>query len=149
MAKQQAGPATAGKYTHIDNLAALMAEIPEESIISRTLYKDAALKVVLFGFAPGQALSEHTAAQAASIQILQGEALLTLDGESKPAGPGTWVQMAPHLRHGVYAKTAVVMLLTMITTKGGAADQAVEVDTAQATDAAGAPAAQRAAGTQP
>jgi hypothetical protein len=44
---------------------ALIEEIPPESIVSRTVYRDKTVKAVLFGFAAGEGLSEHTAAQAA------------------------------------------------------------------------------------
>src|SRR5439155_10024079 len=62
---------------------------PADSIVSRSLYGDDQVKAVLFTFAPGQELSEHTAGSAAIIHILQGEAELTLAGERRPAGPGT------------------------------------------------------------
>lgn len=96
------------------NLEDLIPEIPSDSIVSRTIYKDADFKAVLFGFAPEQALSEHSAAQAAVIHILEGEAVITLDGETHEAHPGTWLHMAPRLRHSVVAKTPLKMLLLMI-----------------------------------
>src|SRR3954447_22218449 len=64
-------------YLLIENLAGLIDTIKPNSIISRTFYKDDHLKAILFGFDTGQELSEHTASQAAIIQILQGEAAVT------------------------------------------------------------------------
>jgi quercetin dioxygenase-like cupin family protein len=91
-----------------------LPEIPADSIVSRTLHTDAQVKVVLFGFAAGQELSEHTASMPAIIHILQGEGTLTLGGDVRPAGPGTWVHMPAGLPHALVAKTPVVMLLTML-----------------------------------
>ena len=46
-------------------------EPPGDSIISRTVFQDDQLKVVLFGFGEGQELSEHTAAKPAMLRTLQ------------------------------------------------------------------------------
>src|SRR3972149_6584847 len=57
-------------YAFFENLASEIPEIPPDSIISRTIYGDEQVKVVLFGFAQGQELSEHTASQAALLPPL-------------------------------------------------------------------------------
>lgn len=101
-------------YTHIEDLAALLAEIPADSIISRTFHEDEHSKSILFGFAPGQVLSEHTAAKPAVLHFLTGQARLTLGSDEKAAGPGTWVHMPPHLPHSVFAETEVHMLLVLL-----------------------------------
>lgn len=101
-------------YTYIVDLVDQLPDIPEDSIVSRTIYSDKVLKGVLFGFAPGEELSEHTSTKVATIQILQGEAELTLGEDAMMAGPGTWVHMPPNLPHSILAKTKVVMLLTMV-----------------------------------
>ena len=110
-------------YTYVPNVCKLLVDIPADSIMSRTLYTDEHVKAVLFGFAPGQELSEHTASQPAILHILEGEADLTLGGDSAKASPGTWVYMPPHLRHSIVAKTPVRMLLLLLKTSSpGARD---------------------------
>lgn len=104
-------------YGIVENLAALLPEIPAESIVSRKVYSDDLLKVTLFGFAAGEALTEHTAAFPATLHFLSGEATLTLGNDTFEAQAGTWVQMPAHLPHSVLAKTAVTMLLTLTVTK--------------------------------
>ena len=99
-------------YTHIVDLAK-EAEPPEDGILTRTLFNDDDLKAVLFGFGPGQELSEHTASMPAILHILQGEATLTLGEDTVEAKPGTWIHMAPELKHSVQAMTPVVMLLLL------------------------------------
>jgi quercetin dioxygenase-like cupin family protein len=103
-------------HTFFPDLAREMSEVPGESIVSRTLYGDDLLKATLFGFAPGQELSEHTASMPAVIHILEGRARLTLGGEERQAGPGTWVHMPAWLKHSVHAETRVVMLLLLLKT---------------------------------
>ena len=98
----------------IDDLLTQLPEIPPDSIVSRTFYSDDRLKAILFGFAAGQELSEHTAARPAILHFLQGQARLTLGGHATTAGPGAWAHMQPHLPHSIYAETTVVMLLIMV-----------------------------------
>ena len=101
----------------VENLAALLPDIPAESIVSRKVYSNDLLKVTLFGFAAGEELTEHTAAFPATLHFLSGEATLTLGEDTVEARAGTWVQMPAHLPHSVLAKTAVTMLLTLTVTK--------------------------------
>jgi quercetin dioxygenase-like cupin family protein len=90
------------------------ARVPEKGILSQTLQDGDGTKVVLFGFAPEQELSAHTAPYPATITILKGEALLKLGSDERQAAEGTFVYMPAYLEHGIQAKTEVVMLLTMI-----------------------------------
>jgi quercetin dioxygenase-like cupin family protein len=101
-------------FTYINDLLAQLPDIPPDSIVSRTFYSDQSLKAILFGFAAGQELSEHTAARPAILHFLQGEARLTLGDHETTAGPGTWVHMPPHLSHSICAETTVVMLLYLV-----------------------------------
>src|SRR5262245_26601570 len=100
-------------YLHIPDVAGEV-QPPDKGILSRTLPNGDRLKAVLFGFAPGEELSEHTASMPAVLHFLQGQARLTLDADTVEAGPGTWVQMPKGMRHSIQAKTPVVMLLLLL-----------------------------------
>jgi quercetin dioxygenase-like cupin family protein len=100
-------------HTFVPDLAGLLHDIAPDSIVSRTFYQDDQVKAILFGFAPGQELSEHTAAVPAAIQIVQGEATVTLGSDTYEAGPGAWAHMDARLPHSITAKTTVIMLLWM------------------------------------
>lgn len=100
-------------YTYISDLLTQIPDIPPDSIVSRTFYQDEQMKAILFGFAAGQELSEHTASQPAVLHILQGKADLTLGDDSIEAETGAWVHMPPRLPHSLYAKTPVLMLLLL------------------------------------
>lgn len=88
--------------------------IPDNGTLSRTIYQDAQVKVVLFGFAAGQELSEHTASVPAIMHFLEGEAVVGLGDERRTLKSGDWVHMAAGLTHSVAAATPVVMLLTLL-----------------------------------
>ncbi len=103
-------------YAFIADLMATMPQIPDDTIISRTVHSDDDVKAVLFGFAAGQELSEHTASMPATLVFLQGEADLTLGEDAQSARAGTWVHMPPNLSHSIVARTPVVMLLLLFRT---------------------------------
>lgn len=101
-------------YFHLPDIQAQLPDIPPDTIVSRTYFSDGQLKAILFGFAPGQELSEHTASRPAILHFLKGEAALVLGGEAQRAAPGTWVYMQPRLPHSVKAETELVMLLYLL-----------------------------------
>lgn len=105
---------TGQEYLLVEDLVGLIDSIQPDSIVSRTFYKGDRLKAIVFGFDTGQELSEHTSSQLAIIQILQGEATVTLGGDSYELGSGSWIQMEPRLKHSIFAKTPVIMLLLML-----------------------------------
>jgi len=102
-------------YTYFADLAKEV-EPPVDGILSRTLHQDEQVKVVLFGFGAGQELSEHTASKPAIIQMIRGEAQLTMGDDTIAAKPGAWIYMPPNLKHSVHAQTPVVMLLLLMKT---------------------------------
>lgn len=104
-------------YTLVHDLTALI-DIQPDSIVSRTFCKGDRMKGVLFGFDAGQELSEHTSTQAAVIQIVEGEATLTLGDDRHDLTAGAWIHMPPRLKHSVHATTPLIMLLVMFSTEG-------------------------------
>ncbi len=82
-------------------------------IVSRTLLRTANSRVVLFGFAEGQELTEHTSTQYAIIQILSGECEFSLAGKPHLAKAGALIYMPPNLPHAVRATKQFSMLLTL------------------------------------
>ncbi len=99
--------------TALHDLAAQVV-IPTDGTLSRTLFQDAQVKAVLFAFAPGQELSEHTASTAAILHFVQGEAQVTLGATVIAACPNTWIHMPPQQPHSIVATTPVVMLLLLL-----------------------------------
>lgn len=93
---------------------AKQVDIPPDGILSRTLYSDERVKVIVFGFDAGQELSEHTASMPAILSIVQGEARLTLGSDTLDAGAGFLAHMPAQLPHSVQAKTKLVMLLLLL-----------------------------------
>ena len=100
-------------YTFFESLQET-TNVPQDGILSRTLLDNESLRLVLFHFAEGQELSEHTAAMPAVIQIVSGEARITLGTAVHDAQAGAFAYMPAHLKHAIYAKTTLVMLLQLL-----------------------------------
>lgn len=100
-------------YTLVNNLN-LEIEPPVNGTLSRTIHQDDRLKAVLFGFAAGQELSEHTASTPAIMHFLKGEADVVLGQDTVTASAGTWIHMPARLPHSILAKTPVCMLLLLL-----------------------------------
>lgn len=83
-------------------------------IVSRTILNAAHSRTILFGFAEGQELSEHTSTQHALIQIISGECEFSLDGKVHTLKAGAFLHMPPNLRHAVQARQPFSMLLTLV-----------------------------------
>jgi quercetin dioxygenase-like cupin family protein len=101
-------------FVYLPDLLTTLGDLPPDSILSRTVHQDARCRVILFGFTPGQELSEHTASKPAILHILRGEGTLTLGGERRAFEAGAWAYMQPNLPHSIHADSPVVMLLTML-----------------------------------
>jgi len=99
---------------HVTTDLAAEIQVPAKGILSHTLFNDDAVKVILFGFAPDQELTAHTAPMPATIQILSGNAEITLGTDVVQAGPGCLIHMQSQLVHGIVAKSPLLMLLTLI-----------------------------------
>jgi quercetin dioxygenase-like cupin family protein len=89
-------------------------EPPAKGILSRTLYNFEEVKAVIFGFAEGEELSEHTASMPAILHFLSGVLKLTLGDDVVDGTSATWVYMPAGLRHSIQAKTPVVMLSLLL-----------------------------------
>ncbi len=87
---------------------------PDSGKHSVILSDDAHAKVVVLAFAAGHGLAQHVAPLPAIIQIIHGEAALTVGEETVAGKQGTWIHMAPKTPHSVQAQTPVVMLLTLL-----------------------------------
>jgi len=84
------------------------------SVVSRIVLKRAAGNVTLFAFDAGQELSEHTAPYDALVQVLDGEAEVTIAGQPHRLRAGELILMPANRPHAVRAPARFKMLLTMI-----------------------------------
>lgn len=95
------------------DLAGLVA-YQEGSVVSRTLVEAKSGTITLFAFDEGQALSEHTAPFDALVQVLDGEALVTVAGRQSRVAAGQALLLPAGRPHALRAPVRFKMVLTMI-----------------------------------
>ena len=95
------------------NLAGLV-NIEPGKIISRTFVQRPEVTVTLFSFGAGEGVSTHSAPGDAIVQILEGEAKITIGGNPLIAKTGDIVVMPANIPHAVDAEQDFKMLLTVI-----------------------------------
>jgi quercetin dioxygenase-like cupin family protein len=86
----------------------------EGRVVSRTLAQNSSLSLTLFSFDEGEGVSTHTAPGDAMVQVLDGEALVNIDGKEMTVSAGQVVVMPADIPHSVTAKKRFKMLLTVV-----------------------------------
>ena len=84
------------------------------AVVSKTLIDKKIGTVTMFSFGAGQGLSEHTAPFDAFVQIVDGEAEVTINGEPQTVVAGQIIIMPANIPHELKAVKAFKMLLVMI-----------------------------------
>lgn len=84
------------------------------SIVSREILKGETGRITLFAFDKGEGLSEHTSPFNALAQIIEGEAEITISGQSHHVKTGELILMPAHQPHALKALKRFKMVLTMI-----------------------------------
>lgn len=91
-----------------------MATYQDGAIVSRQITKAETGNVTLFAFDAGQELSEHTAPFDALVQVLEGQAEITIAGQSFRVEVDEAIILPAGQPHAVKAPQRFKMLLTMI-----------------------------------
>jgi quercetin dioxygenase-like cupin family protein len=91
-----------------------LIEYQEGAIVSREVLKQKTGSVTLFAFDAGQGLSEHTAPFDALVQVLDGEAEITIAGKRHRVAAGELILMPANKPHALKAAQRFKMLLIMI-----------------------------------
>lgn len=89
----------------------------DDSVVSKTLLDKPIGTITLFAFDAGQRLSEHTAPFDAVVQGVDGQGVVTIDGEDHSVDAGQIIIMPANIPHAVRAEQKFKMLLTMIRVK--------------------------------
>jgi len=84
------------------------------AVVSRTIINRKTGTVTLFAFDQGQELSEHTAPFDAMVVCLDGQAEVTIAGQSRTVQAGEMIIMPAHKPHALKAAQRFKMLLVMI-----------------------------------
>lgn len=91
-----------------------LVDYEEGRVVSRTLAQNSGVSLTLFAFDAGEGLSSHSSPGDALAYILDGESLITIDGEEMAVGANEAVVMPANIPHAVHAKQPFKMLLAVV-----------------------------------
>lgn len=83
-------------------------------VASLTLAQQPGVGMTLFAFDAGEGVSTHSAPGDAMVQVLEGEARITIDGVENHLTAGQIIIMPAGVPHAVWAVTPFKMLLTVV-----------------------------------
>ena len=91
-----------------------LVDYEEGRVVSRTLASKSAVGITLFAFDKGEGISAHSASGDAMVQILDGEALITIGEKEITASAGQVVVMPADVPHALQAVSRFKMILTVV-----------------------------------
>ena len=92
-----------------------LLDYQKDSVVSREIIKKELGTVTFFAFDQGQGLSEHSAPFDAMVQIIDGEAEITISGVKHTVKAGQIIIMPANEPHALQAENSPYkMILTMI-----------------------------------
>jgi quercetin dioxygenase-like cupin family protein len=88
-------------------------EYPAAGVLSKILVKDNNCQYSLFCLAAGTEISEHSSARNATVNVVEGKGILTLEGKDIVLETGVFVFMPAHAAHALKAEENLAFILTL------------------------------------
>lgn len=89
-------------------------EYAEGSVVSKTIVKKPTGNITLFAFDKGEGLAEHSSPHEALVQLLDGNAEITIGGTPYNLQTGKSIILPANIPHSLKANEKFKMMLTMI-----------------------------------
>ena len=86
----------------------------DDAVVSKTIIKRPSGNITLFAFDAGEGLSEHSAPFDALVQVLDGQADITIGGNLFHLKSGDSIILPAQVPHSLKAPERFKMMLTMI-----------------------------------
>lgn len=101
------------EYLQFDKLTDEI-EIPKKGITSHSIVNEPHVRVVVFGFADGEEMTEHTAAVPAVAHVVSGAFDFTVPDNTFQFETGSWIHMDAHLPHSLTARGDAKLVLYLL-----------------------------------
>ncbi len=83
----------------------------DQSFVKKPIFKGENYVIILFAFQKGQQLEAHTIPIDAFVQVLEGTAIVDIDGKEYEVAAGEKISLPKNLSHALTAKENFKMLL--------------------------------------
>ena len=87
-------------------------EYPAAGVLSKILVKDNNCQYTLICLAAGSDISEHNSGRNATVDVIEGKGILTLEGKDIILEPGVFVFMPARAPHALKAEENLAFILT-------------------------------------
>ncbi|MBE7383345.1 MAG: cupin domain-containing protein [Leptolyngbya sp. SIO1E4] len=94
-------------------------EYPQSGVLSQIIVKDETCQYSLFCLAADTEISEHTATRNATIHVIDGSGVLTLNGKKIALEPGVFIFMPAHAPHALETTSNLAFILTLSSPNSG------------------------------
>jgi quercetin dioxygenase-like cupin family protein len=91
-----------------------LVDYQDGAVVSKTIIKKPTGTITIFAFAKGEGLSTHSAPFDALVQILDGDAKITIAGKSTKVGEGQIIILPANKPHALKALKPFKMMLVMV-----------------------------------
>ena len=91
-----------------------VATVEENAVVTKPLYEQGPVRLVLFAMDAEQVLSDHSAPMAALVHVLDGRLAFTVAGQEQELTANDWLSMPAGEVHSVRAIEPTRFLLTLI-----------------------------------
>lgn len=89
-------------------------EYQANAVVSKEILKTSSGTITLFAFDEGQGLSEHSTPFEALVQVIDGEAEITISGQKHLVSESEIINLPANSLHALKANKKFKMLLTML-----------------------------------
>lgn len=88
-------------------------DYPESGVRSKIIWKSEQCQYSLFCLAAQTEISEHTSPRNATVQVMAGTGVLTLNDDTIQLAPGIFVSMPANAPHALAAASNLAFMLTL------------------------------------
>lgn len=88
-------------------------EYSQTGVKRKILLKDGSCQYVLVSLAAGMDIAEHTAGRNATVNVIEGQGVLTLESKEIVLESGVFAFVPANARHAIKAMTNIAFLLTL------------------------------------
>ncbi len=88
-------------------------EYPPTGIKSKILLEDENCRYILMSLSLGKAIAEHTNPRNATVNVIEGQGILTLAGKEISLEAGVFIFIPANAPHAIQSSTELAFLLTL------------------------------------
>jgi quercetin dioxygenase-like cupin family protein len=88
-------------------------EYPQTGVKSKTLLEDASCRYTLMLLGAGIPIAEHTNPRNATVSVIEGQGVLTLEGKALTLEAGVFIFVPANAHHAIKATTNLAFLLIL------------------------------------